>query len=88
MHLFIVARLFCLLLRFALLLALFFSFYTDQDTAQYLYNALPSTWRADHSVQELERALEDARGTGNTKKLFEERVADALTALGRRLDHA
>jgi len=54
----------------------------DQDTAQYLYNALPTTWRAHHSARDLEAALEDARGTGNTKKLFEERVVDALAALG------
>jgi len=55
---------------------------SDQDTAQYLYNALPSAWRAKHKVQELEGALEEARGTaGHTKKLFEERVAEALTSL-------
>jgi hypothetical protein len=67
---------------FFLCQTLLLSLFTDQDTAQYLYNALPSTWRAKHSVQELEGALQDARGTGNTKKLFEERVIDALSGLG------
>jgi hypothetical protein len=59
------------------------SMWTDDDTAEYLLKALPPSWRASRNVEQVKKALEDARGRYPvTEQLsFDERVADALEHL-------
>jgi len=56
---------------------------SDQDTAEYLLNTLPSNWLADNGVShsKMSLALQQVR-LKNPHLVFEERVARALAALG------
>jgi hypothetical protein len=56
--------------------------WTDDDTAEYLLKALPAAWRASRNVEQVKKALEDARNRYPVEQLsFDERVADALEHL-------
>ncbi|KAJ6585076.1 hypothetical protein B0H19DRAFT_1108058, partial [Mycena capillaripes] len=57
---------------------------SDADTAEYLYNLLPSAWVSEHgaTIPRITAALEEARIKSTAPLVFEERVARALAALG------
>jgi len=56
---------------------------SDKDTAEYIYDLLPSAWRIKHGVSMpgIVAALQEARDK-NPGVAFEERVAQALAAMG------
>ncbi|TFK40858.1 hypothetical protein BDQ12DRAFT_680167 [Crucibulum laeve] len=57
---------------------------SDEETAEYLYNVMPSNWLTTHNVStsNIISALREARQVRKTPMVLDERVEQALSSLG------